>query len=50
MKSLLATKGQFLKVWMPVLQPFYEMKLNTSKFKILTRAKNFEPECIEYQN
>ena len=31
----LASKWQVLKVRMPVFQPFYEMKLKTSKFKVL---------------
>ena len=33
MISSLASKWQDFKVWMPVFQPFYEMKLKISKFK-----------------
>ena len=33
--SLLASKCQGFKVEMPVFQPFYEMKLKTSNFKVL---------------
>ena len=33
--SLLASKCQDFKVEMPVFQPFYEMKLKTSNFKVL---------------
>ena len=35
MISLVASKCQEFKVEMPVFQPFYEMKLKTSKFKVL---------------
>ena len=35
MKYSVASKWQVLKVGMPVFQPFYEMKLKTSKFKVL---------------
>ena len=35
MISLLASKWQVLNVMMLVFQPFYEMKLKTSKFKVL---------------
>ena len=35
MISSLASKCQDFKVWMPVFQPFYIMKLKTSKFKVL---------------
>ena len=33
--SLLASKCQDFKFGMPAFQPFYEMKLKTSKFKVL---------------
>ena len=33
--SLVASKYQGFKVGMPVFQPFYEMKLKTSNFKVL---------------
>ena len=36
MISSLASKCQDFKVWMPVFQPFYEMKLKTPKFKVFT--------------
>ena len=35
MISSLASKCQDFKVWMPFFQPFYEMKLKTSKLKVL---------------
>ena len=35
MISALASKCQDFKFGMPVFQPFYEMKLKTSKFKVL---------------
>ena len=35
MISSVASKCQDFKVGMPVFQPFYEMKLKTSKFKVL---------------
>ena len=35
MISSLASKWQVLKVGMPIFQPFYEMKLKTSEFKVL---------------
>ena len=35
MISSLASKCQDFKVGMPIFQPFYEMKLKTSKFKVL---------------
>ena len=36
MISLLASKCQDFKVEMPVFQPFYDMKLKTNNFKVLT--------------
>ena len=35
MISSLASKCQDFQIWMPVFQPFYVMKLKTSKFKAL---------------
>ena len=35
MISSLGSKCQHFKVGMPVFQPFYDMKLKTSKFKVL---------------
>ena len=36
MISSVASKSQDFKVGMPVFKPFYEMKLKTFKFKVLT--------------
>ena len=35
MISSVASKCQDFKFWMPVFQPFYEMKLKTSNFKVM---------------
>ena len=45
MISSLASKWQVLKVEMPVFQPFYEMKLKTSKFKVSSYHKNQILKC-----